>query len=537
MLPVLLSALAIVAALAVPRFVSPGELGRLDTMERLLRRSGPLAVGLISPLFIWWIWDQAVPVAVIHDEASYLLQADIFASGRWTVPTPALPAFFEQPHVQIAPAVASKYPPGHALVLTLGTLLGFRTLMPLLLTGITAALLFLLATRVANAWVGLLAWAFWITSPIVMLFQATYMSQLTTTALVLGSWWALLEWRETNRRRWLLTLAATIGWGAITRPLTMLVFAIPIGVVVLRDVARLRLWRDFALAAAVGAAFLAILPLWSAKTTGDWRLSPVEKYRQDYLPYDRIGFTADTTEPRRRASMSQVLTETYDYFLEAKREQGLADLPRTVRERALALTRAIFHRARLPLVIFALAGLFFLTPPLRLAVASALLLFAAHLPYGHWPAWTVYYLEAAPVAATVMALGVWRAAARASSTPRAPIALVLATLIVAAIGAPNARYWRDTRRETAIELQRDLARAIAQLPQPGILFVRYSPRIMHNPAIVRNHAHPDRAGIWVVHDRGPDNAELQRLHPDRKTHVLNVDRIVQQTPAPSPTLP
>ena len=45
------------------------------------------------------------------------------------------------------------------------------------------------------------------------------------------SWWALLEWRSSNGegkgRRWLFVLALAVGWGAITRPYTTLLVAIP----------------------------------------------------------------------------------------------------------------------------------------------------------------------------------------------------------------------------------------------------------------------------------------------------------------------
>ena len=495
--------------------------------EGWLRRFGAPAAAVISPLVVWWVWGQVAPVPVVHDEASYLLQADIFASGRWSAPAPPLPEFFEQPHVQVDPALASKYPPGHALLLATGSFVGFHALVPLLLTAITAALLFALASRVANPWVGLMTWATWLFAPIVLRFQPSYLSELTTTPLVLGSWWALLSWRETHRRRWLLLLAFLVGWGAITRPFTMLVFAIPIGVVVIRDVARRREWRALGLALALGTAVLAILPLWSARTTGSWRTSPVEKYRVDYLPFDRIGFAADTTPPRRRAPMSEVRVETYDYFLEARKQQTLAALPRTALRRAVAIAADFFRGLRLPLLLLFLAGLFVLTPPLRFAVVSALLLVVAHLPYAHWPGWTVYYLEAAPVLAAVVGTGAWGLASRFQPRHAPAIALATTALVLAA-GIPGARHWRARHLGSeGSELHRQMAQLVPQLPSPGILFVRYSPRITFNPAIVRNAAHLEREPMWIVHDRGARNAELLRLAPGRASHVLDIDRTVR----------
>lgn len=503
-----------------------------DRVERWLRRFGVLAAAVISPLVVWLAWGELVPVPAIHDEASYLLQADIFASGRWTAPSPPLPEFFEQPHVQVVPTLASKYPPGHALLLTFGAWLRFPPFIPLLLTGVTAALLVGLATRLAGPWVALLAWVTWLFSPIVLRFQASYLSEVTTGALVLGAWWCLLDWRETRRTRWLLLLALLVGWGAITRPLTMLVFAIPIGVVVLADVIRGRAWRDFALATAVGVAVLGVLPLWSAKTTGSWRLTPIEKYRRDYLPFDRIGFVADTTTPARRAQMSEVLVETYSYFLEARKQQTQGALPVTATRRLVAILGDVFRGARVPLFVLFVVGLATLSRPVAFAGASALLLFFAHLPYAHWPGWTVYYLEAAPTIATITASGAAVLARRFLGEPRWRVAVGVLAALVAVIGVFAARTWRSHHLgPEGSELHRQLAQIVPRLPSPGILFVRYSPRIPFNPAVVKNSAHPEREPMWIVHDLGPRNAELLRLAPGRASHVLDIDRTVRDSRA------
>ena len=499
----------------------------MPSLERWLRQYGAAAAAVVSPVVIWWVWGQAQPLPVIHDEASYLLQADIFARGRWTVPSPPLPEFFEQPHVQVLPAVASKYPPGHALLLAPGALIGFPALVPLLLTGATAALLFALAMRVANPWVAVVAWPTWLFAPIVLRFQPSYLSELTTTTVVLSSWWALLSWRESRKPGWLLALASCIGWGAITRPLTMLAFAIPIGLVVIMDVVRLRRWRDFGVAVALGVAILSILPLWSASTTGSWRVTPLGKYRLDYLPFDQIGFTPDTTSPRRRAAMSKVLDETYTYFFDVHRQQTLDALPRTATQRALALGSDMFAGMRLPLLLLAIVGLFYMTAAMRFAAASALLLFAVYLPYAHWPPWTVYYLEAMPVAAALVGLGAWHVARRLGQQ-RATATMVSAAVLISVAGGFAATDARAQRLESLVfKLQNQISSILPRLPSPGILFVRYSPRLPTNPAIVRNSANLEAEPIWIVHDLGPRNDALRRLAPARATHSLDIDRMVR----------
>lgn len=527
MITVIISALAIVAALFAPRFVTIESVSsRIDRAELALRRFGPVATGVLAIAIVWFVWDAVVPVPKVHDENSYLLQADIFARGRWSVPSPPIPEFFEQPHVQVVPSVASKYPPGHALLLSMGALVGFPPLVPLLLTGITAALLFALAARLANPWIALLTWTIWVSAPIVLRFQPSYFSEVTTSALVLGSWWALLEWREARRRRWLLLLALAIGWGAITRPLTMLAFAIPIGVAVVRDVVRLRLWSDFGLAFLTGVAVLCILPLWSAKTTGNWRVSPVEQYRKDYLPFDKMGFTVDTTPPRR--TVSPVLKTTYDYFLMARKEQRLDALPHTIWDRTKQLTIALFQAARVPLLPFAIIGLFFMSGPLQFAAISSLLLFIAHLPYAHWAPWTVYYLETAPVVAMIAAIGLWRVAARIlADERRVKLASIFVTALLVGFLVPSIGHWRRDHRGRAAFFER-FANELKQLPRHSMVFVQYTPRTAQHIAVVFNSADLSREPVWVVHDLGPHNADLRRLVPDRASYDFEEDQLVQR---------
>ncbi len=526
MMLVLAAFVGLLLALLAPRHAASEPLARrIERWEAPLRHSGPWVVAVISMLVVWFTWDALSPIPKVHDESSYLLQADIFAQLRWTAPSPPIADFFEQPHVLVAPAVASKYPPGHALLLTLGSLAGFPALIPLLLTGVTAALIFALATRLTNPWTALLAWLIWLTAPLVLRFQPSYFSQLTTTALVLASWWLLLDWRETRRRRWLLLLALAIGWGAITRPLTMLVFAIPLGVVVVRDVVRLGHWRDFALACAVGVAVLSILPLWNARTTGDWRVSPIERYRLDYLPFDKIGFTPDTSAPRRAAS--PLLKALYSEYLGLRKRQRLVALPLIIADRTVQVAIALFQGARLPLLLFTIAGLFLASTAVRFGVASALLLFLAHLPYAHGATWTVYYLEAVPVVAAVAAIGVWGVARRlAASEPGARAALVLASIAIAAFAVPDVARWRlDHRMRSAFH--RQFSEQLRRLPsRHAIVFVRYSPRLAPHGAVVTNYANLAAAPVWVVHDLGPRNEELRRLAPDRASFDFDEDRMV-----------
>jgi hypothetical protein len=159
-------------------------------------QSAPMVAGAISAALTLFVWGSPAEPGVIHDEQAYVLQAQIFASGRWTGEIPPLPEFFEQPHVFVEPHLAAKYPPGHSLFMVPGIWLGLPGLMPLVLAGVSGGLIFSLARRLADPPVALLTWSLWSTSVASLFYRASYLSQNTSTALWLLALWALLDWKR-----------------------------------------------------------------------------------------------------------------------------------------------------------------------------------------------------------------------------------------------------------------------------------------------------------------------------------------------------
>lgn len=497
----------------VPFASPPAQPALLSPAIALPRtRETALIVAILSSLAIWFVWAAIDPLPLVEDEYSYVLQSRIFASGHWTVPSPPIPEFFQQAHVLTTPAVASKYPPGHALLMSIGSFLGSPALVPLLLTGLTGALLFLLVRRVSNDWVALLAWLVWLSDPINLRFRAAYYSEVTSEAMLFIAWWALLEWRASRRRGWLLALAASVGWGAITRPLTMLAFAVPIGVVVIRDVVRTKRWADFASAFVLGTLMLGIIPLWSAETTGNWRVTPQALWTRQYLPFDHPGFGVDSTPPLR--PLLAVNRDTYLSFLKYHADHTPAHLPRIAAERLSAIARAEWSGPRIALVPFVVIGLIAMNGATVFALVSALVLFVAYLSYGHWAEWTLYYFEGLPVLSVLAALGLWRAYAwlrdrRASAAVLRGLAGVVTAGLVL-LAAYELEAWRFNRVRMA---SYDVAfhQLLDKLPmRAAVLFVQYAPRIGPHANVVQNSPHLMQDPIWVVNDLGTRDTALMR---------------------------
>ena len=85
------------------------------------------------------------------------------------------------------------------------------------------------------------------------------------------TWWGIIQWRDGGARRWLVLAAGAVAWCVITRPLTGVALGLVAVVVVVRHCRSTGAWRDLVPAVATAGLVLAVMPLWSWRTTGDAR--------------------------------------------------------------------------------------------------------------------------------------------------------------------------------------------------------------------------------------------------------------------------
>src|SRR4051812_28607059 len=522
----------LVLVVCVAALVALFERGRLSSRLDGVRRAlesprAPLVLGLVFAVAVWWTWGQVHPAGLLHDELAYVLQARLFSHLRWTAPAPPMSEFFAQPHVLSDPLIASKYPPGHSLLLALGNLVGLPALAVAALAALRAGLTFALARRLTNGAVALGTWVLLFHGQS-LYFAASYFSETTSGAMLLVAWYALLRWRQEGGRGWMALVALAVGWCAITRPFSAALFAMPIAFVVLRGLARTRHWRELAVGVAVGTAVLAILPLWSARTTGDWRVSPVAVYMRDYMPFDRPHFGYDSTPPRRTPPPDLAFVNAS--LDSVQRAHTLAAVPQIAKERAgfLALQSWWEPRVEGGLALLGLAA-----GPIAALVGAAtvIILFVGYLAHPTWPSWTIYYMEIAPVLAFYAVCGfavILRALAREPERawewargPRAALALVVA--LVCALPLLRVEMQFDRRQHLGnANYPSRFRQAVANIPDRSILFVRHAKWHEGHWSLVENDPDFAHSRVWIAYDRGDSaNAALIRRVPQRNAYLFD----------------
>jgi hypothetical protein len=142
---------------------------------------------------------HGLPVPRVHDEFSYLLASDTFASGRLTNPPHPMWKHFETMHVIQQPTYASKYPPGPGLVMAVGQRFLHEPIFAVwLCTALACALIcWMLAAWMPVPWAflgGVLA----ALHPVVVFWSQNYYGgslSLLGGALVLGAFRRILDRR------------------------------------------------------------------------------------------------------------------------------------------------------------------------------------------------------------------------------------------------------------------------------------------------------------------------------------------------------
>jgi len=228
----------------------------------------------------------------IEDEAAYLFQAQVFAQGHITVPTPPYPVAYWSPFVlDFQGQRFGKYLPGYPLLLSLGVLAGKPWIVNALLASLTLWILAYTGRAIYSPAAGLLAAALGLTTPVFLVMSGMLFSHpasLFFTTLFLWAFASLIH-KPADSHRWpfAIVVGLTLGCLFITRPFDAIGVSLPFALYIL--VQGLRADRDLI---RQGVIIAAIVILFGLLTLVYWyRLAGTIGNPYTLLwPYDRPGF-------------------------------------------------------------------------------------------------------------------------------------------------------------------------------------------------------------------------------------------------------
>jgi hypothetical protein len=504
-----------------PALAAPKEAAALERADALA--AGALfVVGTLFAAFLFMDFARAGR-PMYEDEFAYWFQAQTFASGHVSFPSPPMPEFFEAPHLLVVPRYAAKYFPGHAALLAPFFALHLPWLGPSLLLGANAALIFLalrlsgVGRRVALPVLLLLLFG---SSEMVSLF-GSYLSQTTTTFLVSAFFAVAAACFRRPATSNMVVLGALCAFGGCTRPYTGV--ALGAGALVLFLTSRPRLTRRhlfaFALPAAVGVV---LLGAYCHNVTGSFTTTPWALYARQYMPYDGLSLTTDANAPPLRALPThtrglgeRLRNSRLKYSQGWLGEQGL---------RAWGVV-AIFP-GHIP-ALLVLPGVFG-APPIALVAATVAAAYFI-LQATHHFTWAAYLVELYPSLLLLAGLGLARILRFIATVNLPPLRLALyGCLLLAALlvsGAAAADLGDLFRQARTISLRSwEYEPQLAQVRKVrGLVFIRYPQFWTFNEDLGYNDPDLDGSALVRAIDLGAHDADLMAALPGRPAFLLDAE--------------
>jgi len=486
-----------------------------------------LTLGIRGALFPWF----PVPIAAVHDEESYLLAGDTYASGRLANPPNPFWEHFDTFHVLQRPVYASKYQPLQGMVLAFGEkFFGEPWVGVFFSVGVMcAAMCWMLQGWVAPEWALAGALLFMLRAGVFGYWMNSYWGGAVPAiggALVLGA--AARIWRRKqlgHAATWALGLAILMH----SRPYDAAVLGLLSGVLIVwalrrsKTPVRALCFRMALPALAILVVSLGAVAYNDSRVTGNALTLPFQLYEKKYVVAPMFSFLPLRPEP------------VYQYAAMRELFAGWnVELWRTARKEFVNTFLA--NVGDLYAFFFGLWP--FLIPPLiwpyplktaeeRITVVllvAALLLGIAPL-IGSQPHYAaavsgLFYVR---FLQTMARLKAWKPAGR-------EVGMAVALLCMSLIGYQFARSVTVLFRHGVEVSKFGLAQAqvletLKEQPGRQLVLVRYAPDHRFHDEWVNNLANIDAEPIIWAHEMGPEkDRPFLEHYGDRKVWLLEPDQ-------------
>lgn len=514
--------LMVIAGLSLVPIVRRGVTAAIDRIDRAAATHRTIvtwAVAVLSGAYLAFnVFSlQRIVAPVFADDFSYLLQMRMLSQGRLWMPQHELADFFETLHVLVKPVYASIYFPGAAMLFVPGVWLGLSAwVIPVMASAAIVGLVYRIVAELMSDFEGLLAALFLVSLNWFRICSTMVASRIPAMLFGLLATWAWLRWRRNKDWRWAVAIGAFCGWGAITRPLDALCFAIPIGIAMIVDLwrpepsrlARQRGLMTAAIALVAGTApFLALQMVVNDHVTGHPLKTPFTTYAERDYPHTSYGL--HTFDPSvRPMSPLQVKQDSYDEwvvpFIKGQQTDTVIDtllndrIPTTV---ACAFPNA-FMVMLVPVGVLAMGRY-------RWVVAGVLPSFI--VGYAFYAFFLQpYTVMAAPAAA------VWVLAGRRAMVATWPLRGVTNTFLVGAIVMLCLTALPQTNRLVSDQPWPNVLDKVddqlSRIETPAIVLFKYGGQFAKWPVFTTESAWPDDARVIRANDLGPRNVELFRYY-------------------------
>ena len=204
------------------------SLARIRAFWSRINTANGLVVNRIALVCALWVTVLAAALNVVSyeghphvpDEVAYLMQARFFAAGAITMPAPPVPEAFD---VYLMKDEGDRWypvtPPGWALFLAIGELVGLPLLVNAVLAGINILLAYWLIANLYSRTTAGISVLLLAASPWYIFLGMSFMTHMVTLTCALAAAVCVVRCRESGRWGWALLGGAAAGMVSLIRPL------------------------------------------------------------------------------------------------------------------------------------------------------------------------------------------------------------------------------------------------------------------------------------------------------------------------------